>query len=253
MIDLSGKTAIVTGGASGIGRATALRLASCGAAVVVADLDGDLASVVAKEIAEGGGTAVAVEVDVTSAAGVGAMAAAAEEQFGRVDIVSCNAGYTHRPQACLELDEAAFARTFDVNVKGAWLSARAVIPALRRAGGGAITITGSVMGERTRPGFSAYAPSKAAANHLARTLALELAADAIRVNAVAPVATETPMLPRFLGLEDPDGARERFVASIPLGRLAEAQDVADAIAFLSSDEARFITGIVLPIDGGRSI
>jgi 3-oxoacyl-[acyl-carrier protein] reductase len=253
MINLSGKAAIVTGGASGIGRATATRLAGCGAAVVVADLDAELASIVAKHIIEAGGTAFSVEVDVTSAASVSAMAAIAEEQFGRVDIVSCNAGYTHRPQGFLELDEAAFTRTFDVNVKGAWLSTRAVVPALRRAGGGAITITGSVMGERTRPGFSAYAPSKAAANHLARTLALELAGDAIRVNAVAPVATETPMLARFLGLDDPEGARARFIASIPLGRLAQPQDIADAIAFLSSDEARFITGVVLPIDGGRSV
>ena len=114
-------------------------------------------------------------------------------------------------------------------------------------------ITGSVMGERARPGFSAYAPSKAAANHMARILALELAADQIRVNAVAPVATNTAMLPLFLGPEQPEQAREAFIAGIPLGRLAEPADVADAIVFLASDAARFITGVVLPVDGGRSI
>lgn len=253
MIDLTGKAAIVTGGASGIGRATATRMAQYGAAVMIADLDGDKAAELAKELREQGAQASSVGVDVTSAADVEQMASATESEFGRVDAASCNAGYTHLPTPALELDEAEFVRTLNVNVLGAWLTARAVVPALRRAGGGAITITGSVMGVRARPGFSAYAPSKAAANHLARTLALELAPDAIRVNAVAPVATDTPMLTRFAGIADPDEARERFIASIPLGRLAEPGDIANVITFLSSDAASFLSGIVLPIDGGRSV
>ena len=124
---------------------------------------------------------------------------------------------------------------------------------MRRAGGGAITITGSVMGKRARPGFGAYAASKAAANHLARVLALELAADGIRVNGLAPVATDTPMLASFLGPDDPERSRAAFIAGIPLGRLAQPEDIADAALFLVSAAARFLTGVVLPVDGGRAI
>jgi 3-oxoacyl-[acyl-carrier protein] reductase len=253
MQDLNGRVAIVTGGASGIGRATVAKFAEKGAKVVIADLDGPGAEQAAKEIEADGGHAVGVRVDATNADDVAAMVALAEERFGRLDAVSCNAGYAHYPRLSLDIDESEFDRTFSVNVKGSWLSARAAVPLLRASGGGSITITGSVMGERTRPGFSAYASSKAAANHLARTLAIELAPDQIRVNAVAPVATDTPMLPQFLGLEDPEGARERFIAGIPLGRLAEPLDIANATVFLASDEAAFITGVVLPVDGGRSV
>ncbi|MFB6848617.1 SDR family oxidoreductase [Streptomyces sp. NPDC056373] len=142
-----------------------------------------------------------------------------------------NAGLASYPRAALETSEADFDRVFAVNVKGVWLCARSVIPAMRAAGGGSIIVTGSVMGERTRPGFSAYAPSKAAANHLSRTLAVELAPEGIRVNAVAPVATDTGMLPMFLGPDHPEEAREAFIAGIPMGRLAQPADVADATVF----------------------
>lgn len=253
MTDLTGKVALVTGGASGIGRATVLSLAQAGAGVVVADLDADGAGALAEEVVSGGGRAVSVAVDVTRVADTERMVAVAEEELGRLDALVCNAGLARYPRPASELDEEEFDQIYAVNVKGPWLSTRAAAPALRRTGGGAVTITGSVMGERTRPGFSAYASSKAAANHLARTLALELAPDGIRVNAVAPVATDTPMLPQFLGLEDPEGARERFIGGIPLGRLAEPEDVAAAITWLSSDAAGFVTGVVLPVDGGRSI
>ena len=182
-----------------------------------------------------------------------AAVALAESTFGRLDVLSCNAGFTGYPVPAVDADPDEFDRIFAVNVKGVWLCVRAAVPALRRAGGGAITITGSVMGERARPGFGAYASSKAAVNHLARVLALELAADGIRVNALAPVATDTPMLPRFLGTDDPEKARAAFIAGIPLGRLAEPGDIADAAVFLASDAARFLTGVVLPVDGGRSI
>lgn len=249
----NGRVAIVTGGASGIGRATAKRLAALGASVVIADLDAEGADQIAKEIESKGGAAVGIRVDVTNADDTVAMVAAAETKFGRLDVLSCNAGYARYPKLAIDTEESDFDRTFEVNVKGAWLCVRAAVPLLRRSGGGSIIITGSVMGERTRPGFAAYASSKAAANHLVRTLALELAEDNIRVNAVAPVATDTPMLKQFLGLDDPEGARERFIAGIPLGRLAEAADIAEATTFLASDAAAFITGVVLPVDGGRSI
>jgi 3-oxoacyl-[acyl-carrier protein] reductase len=247
---LNGKVALVTGGASGIGRATAARFVAEGAKVVVADRNLDGAELVAKEL---GDDAVAAGVDVTEAAEIAAAVALAESTFGKLDVLSCNAGFTGYPVHAIDADPDEFDKIFAVNVKGVWLCARAAIPALRRAGGGAITITGSVMGERTRPGFGAYASSKAAANHLARTLALELAPDQIRVNALAPVATDTPMLPLFLGRGDPEKARAAFIGSIPLGRLAEARDIADAAVFLASDAARFLTGVVLPVDGGRSI
>jgi 3-oxoacyl-[acyl-carrier protein] reductase len=240
-MQLDGKAVIVTGGASGIGRATARRLAAAGASVLVADLD--------VESVEG----PAVRADVTRAADTDAMVRAAVDAFGRLDAIVCNAGLAAYPKPAVDIPEDEFDRILAVNVKGPWLSARSAIPALRAAGGGSIVITGSVMGERTRPGFAAYASSKAAANHLARTLALELASDGIRVNALAPVATDTAMLPQFLGPDDPEGARERFIGSIPLGRLATPEDVAEVAAFLLSDGAGFLTGVVVPVDGGRSI
>ena len=250
---LDGRVAVVTGGASGIGRATAERFAAAGASVVVADRDADGAERAAKELVADGGAAVACTVDVTDAAQAGEAMALAESRFGRLDTLSCNAGLATYPVPAMEADPDEFSRVFDVNVKGLWLCVRAAVPAMRRAGGGAVTITGSVMGERARPGFAAYASSKAAANHLARVLALELAPDGIRVNCLAPVATETPMLASFLGTEDPERARAAFVAGIPLGRLAHPADIADAAVFLASDNARFLTGVVLPVDGGRAI
>ncbi len=245
---LQDKVALVTGGASGIGRSTARRCAAAGAAVLVADLDTAGASAVATELTGDGGRAAGAGVDVTDQVAVAA--AQAESEFGRLDVLSCNAGLAGYPTPALDADPDEFDRIFAVNVKGVWNCVRA---AVRRAGGGAITIVGSVMGERARPGFGAYASSKAAVNHLARVLALELAADGIRVNALAPVATDTAMLPQFLGPDDPEQARAAFIAGIPLGRLAQPEDIADAAVFLSSDAARFITGAVLPVDGGRSI
>ncbi|MHA6784078.1 SDR family oxidoreductase [Pseudonocardia saturnea] len=250
---LRGRVAMVTGGASGIGRATARRFAAAGASVVVADLDADGAERVAKELLDLGGGAVAAHVDVTDADLLGAAVALAESEFGRLDVLSCNAGLASNPVPAMDSDPDQFSRIFDVNVKGVWLCVRAAVPAMRRAGGGAITVTGSVMGERARPGFGAYAASKAAANHLAKVLALELAPDGIRVNCLAPVATDTPMLASFLGPDDPEKARAAFVAGIPLGRLAQPEDIADAALFLVSDAAQFLTGVVLPVDGGRAI
>jgi 3-oxoacyl-[acyl-carrier protein] reductase len=250
--DMTGQVAIVTGGASGIGRAATERFAAAGASVVIADLNAAGAQELAAKVVADGGAAIGVRVDVTNAADTDTMVTAAEDAFGRVDVLVANAGLSHLPMSALDMEENDFDRTFAVNVKGAWLSVRSAVPAMRRTGGGSIVITGSVMGERTRPGFAAYASSKAASNHLARTLALELAPD-IRVNAVAPVATETAMLSNFLGRDDPEASRAAFVAGIPLGRLASPYDIADGIVFLSSDAARFISGVVLPVDGGRSI
>ena len=253
MVSLNGKVAIVTGGASGMGRSTALLMAASGAAVVVADLDGAKAETVAKEITEDGGRAVGIGADVTSAVDSAAMVAAAVDNFGGLDILMCNAGMAHNPTPFDELDDALFDKVMAINVKGPWLGVRAARDAMKARGGGSVIITGSVMGIRARPGFSAYAPSKAASNHLAKTLALELAGDNIRVNCLAPVATDTPMLAAFIGARDPAEGRAAFISSIPLGRLATAEDVAHAAVFFASDEAAFLTGVVLPIDGGRGV
>lgn len=253
MVSLNGKVAIVTGAASGMGRSTAELMAAAGASVVIADLDGAKAEAVAKEISGEGGKAVGVQADVTKAEDAARMVAVAESEFGGLDILMCNAGMAHNPTPFDELDDALFDKVMAVNVKGPWLCTRAATPALRARGGGSIIITGSVMGIRARPGFSAYAPSKAASNHLAKTLALELAADNIRVNCLAPVATDTPMLAAFIGAKDYEEGKKAFIGGIPLGRLATAEDVAHAAVFLASDEASFLTGIVMPIDGGRGI
>ncbi|HET7480336.1 MAG TPA: SDR family oxidoreductase [Rubrobacteraceae bacterium] len=249
---LEGKVAIVTGAASGIGRASVERFAAEGARVVVADLDADRAEEVARGISSRGGEAVHVRCDVTRAEDARAMVRAAVEHYGGLDILFNNAGFTNKPRPGEETTEEDFDRALAVNVKGVFLCSQAAIPALRE-GGGSIIVTASVMGIRTRPGFTAYAASKAAAIHLARTLALELAEDGIRVNCLAPVATDTPMLGSFIGDRDPEEGRAAFISSIPLGRLARPEDVAAAALYLASDDSEFITGTVLPVDGGRGI
>lgn len=180
------------------------------------------------------------------------MVEVAVERYGKLDILFNNAGFTNPPRPVEETTEEALDLALAVNVKGVFLCSQAAVPALRD-GGGSIIVTASIMGVRTRPGFTAYAASKAAAIHLARTLALELAEDAIRVNCLAPVATDTPMLGTFVGDRDSEEGRAAFISTIPLGRLAQPADVASAALYLASDESAFITGAVLPVDGGRGI
>lgn len=249
----AGKSMMVTGGGSGIGRATSLLLAECGAQVTVIDIVRSAAEETRDLIEANGGSAIVSIADVSVFAHLVDAVADAERRFGRLDGVAANAGYAAFPKPADQISEDEFDRVMTINVKGAWNTARAALPALRRAGGGAIVLTGSIMGERARAGQAAYASSKAAVNHLARVLALDFAPDRIRVNAVAPVATDTAMLPAFLGPDSPETAREAFIAGIPLGRLAEPDDVARAIRFLLSDDAEFITGAVLGVDGGRGI
>lgn len=249
---LGGKVAVITGAASGIGRASAERFAAEGARVVVADLDAEAAEKAAAAIAEDGGEATHVRCDVTRAEDARGMVEVAVERYGRLDVLFNNAGFTNPPRPVEETTEEDLDRALAVNVKGVFLCSRAAAPALRD-GGGSIIVTASIMGVRTRPGFTAYAASKAAAIHLARTLALELAEDGIRVNCLAPVATDTPMLGTFVGDRDPEEGRAAFISTIPLGRLAQPADVASAALYLASDESAYITGVVLPVDGGRGI
>lgn len=249
---LGGKVAIVTGAASGIGRVSAERFADEGACVVVADLNADGAESVAAGIVKGGGQATHVRCDVSRSDDTKAMVEVAVRRYGGLDVLFNNAGYTNPPHPFEETTEEELDRSLAVNVKGVFLCSQAAVPAMRGRGG-SIVVTASVMGVRTRPGFTAYASSKAAAIHLARTLAVELAGENIRVNCLAPVATDTPMLKTFIGDRDPEEGRAAFVSTIPLGRLAAASDVASAALYLASDEAAYITGAVLPVDGGRSI
>ncbi|KAB2877902.1 MAG: SDR family oxidoreductase [Pseudorhodoplanes sp.] len=245
---LEGKVAIVTGAGSGMGEAIAHTFANEGALVAVLDVDEANGGRVAGAI---GARARFVRCDVTNKADIDAAVAATERAFGRLDILINNAGASHINKPLLDIGEAEFERVFAVNVKGVFLFAQAAVPLMRRGGGGAIINIGSTAGLRPRPGLSAYNATKGAVHNLTKTLAVELAPARIRVCAIAPVATDTPLLPTFLGAAD--GQREKFIATVPLGRLAQPQDIANVALFLASDEAAFLTGNIVEVDGGRCV
>ncbi len=247
---LQGKTAMVTGGASGFGRGIAETFGREGANVVILDLNQAGAQEVASSISN---HALAIEGDVTKKSDIERAVAQTVEQFGRLDIVVNNAGWTHVNQPMLEVDEDEFDRVFNINVKSIYLMTHAVVPLMRRQGGGVMINIGSTAGIRPRPGLTWYNGSKGAVNLMSRSMAVELAPDRIRVNAVAPVMGESAMLERFMGLPDTPENRAKFVAGIPLGRMSKPSDVANACLYLASDEAEFITGVVLEVDGGRTI
>jgi len=246
---LQNKVAIVTGGGSGFGEGIVKRFAAEGAKVVVADINEDAAKRVAGEV---GAAAIAVRADVSVSADVKAMVQAAVDAFGRLDIVVNNAGYTHRNQPMLDVDEETFDRVYDVNVKSIYLSAIHAVPVFRGQGGGVILNVASTAGVRPRPGLTWYNGSKGAAITLTKSMAVELAPDRIRVCALNPVAGETGMLHLFMGEDTPE-KRAQFKATIPLGRLSLPQDIANAALFLCSDEAEFLTGVCMEVDGGRCI
>lgn len=245
-----GRVALISGAASGIGLATARRFAEEGASVVIADLDGDAAERAAASV---GPSSAAIRCDVRSRVDCGAAVALAEARFGGLDILHANAGAPFNGPI-ESVDEATLERVIGVNLMGAFWSAQAAIPALRRRGSGCIIFTSSLQGVIARPGFSPYTAAKHGVIGLMKGLALELAPSGIRVNAIAPAATDTPMLPGFLGgmAEVPADALERFRASIPLGRLARPEDSAAAALFLASDDAGMVTGHTLVMDGGTS-
>ena len=239
--------AIVTGGGSGMGAAIAEAYAREGAHVAVVDVNGEAAKKVARKI---GNTAIALQCDVTKRSDIDAAVAETVSAFGGLNVLVNNAGVAHVNKPMLDIDEDEFDRVFAVNVKGMFMFTQAVVPLMRGRGGTIINI-GSTAGLRPRPGLSAYNATKGAVHNLTKTLAVELAPDKIRVCAIAPVATDTPLLPTFLG--PTPGMREKFIATVPLGRLATAQDIADAALFLASDEAKFLTGNIMEVDGGRCV
>ncbi|WP_439527670.1 SDR family oxidoreductase [Pannonibacter sp.] len=246
---LKGKVAVITGAGSGFGEGMAKRFAEEGARVVVADLNSEAAARVAGEI---GASAVAVTADVTVRADVERMVKAASEGFGRLDILINNAGYSHRNKSLLEVSEDEFDRILAVNAKAIYLSTLAVVPIMEAQGGGVILTTASTAGLRPRPGLTWYNASKGWAITASKSMAVELAPKNIRVNALCPVAGETGMLHLFMGEDTPE-KRAQFKASIPLGRLSKPMDMANAALWLASDEADFITGVALEVDGGRCI
>jgi 3-oxoacyl-[acyl-carrier protein] reductase len=254
MARLQGLVAVITGAGSGIGRASALAFAREGACVVAADLQGVEATVA--EVRAAGGSAESVEVDVTKYNQVKAMVERAIECFGKLDILFNNAGV---PQSFTPFEQSTddlYDRIFDVNVRGVMYGCGVAIPHMKAHGGGVILNTASTAGIRPRPGLAVYNASKAAVISLTKTLALELAPHHIRVVSLCPVATDTPMLPSFIGV--PQGAdeaegRKRFIATIPWGRLNRPEDLANAAVFLASPEAEMVTGTAFEVDGGRDV
>ncbi|MEM9754843.1 MAG: SDR family oxidoreductase [Pseudomonadota bacterium] len=247
---LRNKRAIVTGAASGFGRAIARRFAAEGAQVAILDLNADGANAVAAEI---GSAAQAIACDVSQGDAIDAALARAVDAFGGVDIVVNNAGFSHRNQPLMDVDYDTFRRVYAVNVDAIFHMTKAVVPHWRANGGGVMINVGSTAGIRPRPGLSWYNSSKGAVNMMTKTLAVELAPDGIRVCGLAPVMGATALLETFMGMPDTPENREKFLSSIPLGRLCEPEDMAGAALYLASDEAEFITGVVLEVDGGRTI
>lgn len=250
----SGKVAVVTGAGSGFGEAIAKRFAQEGAAVVVADIDAERAARVTHEIEGLGGKACAVRTDVSDAAAVHGMIDTAVSTYGALDILINNAGFTHRSGPVWELEEAEYDRVFATNTKGVWLGVKYAVPVMRARGGGVIVNTASIGAVSPRPGVTVYNATKGAVVTMTRGLAVELARFNIRVNAVNPVAADTPFMRGALGGDHlPDENRAALISGIPLRRLTEPSDVAAAVTFLASDDAVFLTGVCLPVDGGRSI
>ncbi len=249
---LKDKVALVTGAGSGFGEGIAKLFAREGAAVVVADINDNGGRTVTGQIEEAGGTALFVHADVTRPADVKAMVEAAVGAYGRLDILVNNAGYSHVNQPMAEVSEDDFDRTYAVNVKAIYLAAREAVPLFRKQGRGCIVNTSSTAALRPRPGLVWYNGSKGAVNTITKAMALELAPDRIRVNAVCPVIGATGMLETFMGQPDTPELRQKFIDTVPMGRMSRPEDVANAVLFLAADEGEFLTGVCLPVDGGRT-
>lgn len=247
---LAGKSALITGGAAGFGAGIAEAFVREGARILLLDLNGTQARETAGVLGE---AALAVEGDVTRAVDVEAAVSRAVDAFGGLDIVVNNAGWTHRNKPMLDVSEEEFDKLYATNVRSIFHMTRAAVPVMRAGGGGVIINIGSTAGIRPRPGLTWYNSTKGAVNLLSRSMAVELAPDRIRVNCVAPVIGATGLLEAFMGRPDTPENRAAFLATIPLGRMSEPRDVANACLYLASDEADFITGVVLEVDGGRTV
>ena len=246
---LAGRTVIVTGGASGFGEGIVRRFVAEGARVAVVDLNLLAAQALAEDLGPG---VIAVQADVSKDAAVAAMAAEVARALGPVDILVNNAGIGHTPQPLEDLSEDDFDRIWAVNTKSVYLTARHLVPAMKAAGRGAILNIASTGGVSPRPNLTWYNASKGWMITATRAMAVELAPFGVRVNALNPVAGETPLLATFMGQDTP-AMRAKFLASIPLGRFSTPADIGAAAAFLCSDDASMITGVAMEVDGGRCI
>ena len=246
---LKDKTAIVTGAGSGFGKGIAMRFAKEGARVGVIDINVEAAREVVSQI---GNSAFTMEADVSIDGEVSRMVQEALDRWGKLDILVNNAGTTHRNQPMTEVTEEEYERIFAVNVKSVYLGARHVVPVMKKQGCGVILNVASTAGVRPRPGLVWYNTSKGAMMTATKAMAIELAGEKIRVNAINPVAGETGMLHLFMGEDTPE-KRAQFISTIPLGRLSLPEDMANAALFLCSDEAEMITGLCMEVDGGRCI
>src|SRR5690625_2367680 len=250
---LNDKVAVVTGAGSGFGEGIATTFAQQGAQVVVADIHEEAGRRVADQITSTGGSALFVQVDVSDAASMNALLDRCLDRFPAVHIVVNNAGATHRNRHMLEVDDAEFDRIYAINVKSIFLSAHTLVPHFRQQGGGVFINIASTAAVRPRPGLTWYNGTKGAVVVTSKSMAAELGPEKIRVNCVNPVVGATGLLSEFMGVPDTPENRAKFTAGIPLGRFSTAQDVANACLYLASDEAEFITGVCLEVDGGRCV
>jgi 3-oxoacyl-[acyl-carrier protein] reductase len=246
---LKDKCAIVTGGASGFGNGIVRKFVAEGARVVIADMNRSGAEALASEL---GDAAAAVQVNVAVNADVAAMTAFALERFGRIDILVNNAGITHIPAPMEDISEEDFDRVFAVNAKSVYLTARHIVPLLKAQGAGAILNVASTAAVSPRPRLSWYNASKGWMTTATKGMAVELAPHGVRVNAINPVAGETPLLKMFMGEDTPE-VRAKFLATIPMGRFSTPEDMGNAACYLCSDEASMVTGVCMEVDGGRCI
>ena len=249
---LEKKVAIVTGGGSGFGEGISKRFAAEGCQVIVNDINVDGGERVVSEIKSAGGQAAFVKGNVAVDADWASLLKATIDQFGHLDIVINNAGTTHRNKPMTEVTDEEFDLVYNVNVKGIYYSAKHIVPYFRKQGGGNFVTIASTSGLRPRPGLVWYSGSKGAAIIASQAMAVELAPDNIRVNVVNPVAGDTPLLSEFMGSDTPE-IREKFASVIPLGRFSQPRDIANACLYLASDEADFITGTCIEVDGGRCV
>lgn len=248
---LNGKAALVTGAAQGFGKGIVETFVREGARVVAVDINAEGAAKVAAAL---GDKAIGMGGDVSKAADVQAMVDAAVKAFGRLDIVVNNAGITHRNQPMLDVSEAEFDRVYAVNVKSMFLTAKSAVPVMRRQGGGVFINIGSTAGIRPRPGLTWYNGSKGAVITTSKSMAAELGPENIRVNCINPVFNpDTGLAAEFAGGPLDEARRAKFLASIPMGRFSTALDVANAALYLASDEAAFVSGVCIEVDGGRCV
>ncbi|WP_423455885.1 SDR family oxidoreductase [Ottowia sp. VDI28] len=251
---VAGKSIIITGAGGGIGEGIARRLAEEGASVIVCDIDAQLGEQVAASIRTSGGKAVFCTADVTQGDQVQALVEATLKTNGKLDAMVNNAGWTHRNRPMLEVNEAEFDKVYAVNMKSIYWSAVHAVPVMKKAGGGSFINIASTAGIRPRPGLTWYNGSKAAVIVTSKSMAAELGPDNIRVNCINPVFNpDTGLSAEFAGGPVDEARRAKFLATIPLGRFSTALDVANAALYLASDEAAFISGVCIEVDGARCV